>query len=71
MISVETSDIPDKKWNSRLLDTNLGTIYQSKEHANFAEKIEQDPLFLKFVNHIGMVPFVIYRIVLGAAILMI
>jgi len=27
--------------------------------------------FLKFVNHIGMVPFVIYRIVLGAAILMI
>ena len=27
--------------------------------------------FLKFVNHIGMVPFVIYRIILGAAILMI
>ena len=52
-ISMEVSQIPDSKWNSRLESSNLGTIYQTKEHGEYLEKINQKPIFLKFLNPKG------------------
>ena len=31
MISIEVIEKPDSKWNERLLETGLGTIFQTEE----------------------------------------
>ena len=55
MISLEISDNVDKKWNSRLIDSNLGTIYQTKEHGEYLFKINEKPQFLKFISSNGQI----------------
>lgn len=55
MISLEISDNIDKKWNSRLIDSNLGTIYQTKEHGEYLFKINEKPKFLRFLSSNGQI----------------
>ena len=55
MISLEISDNVDKKWNSRLINSNLGTIYQTKEHGEYLFKINENPQFLKFLSSNGQI----------------
>jgi len=50
MITIEHSHNPDSEWNKRLIDSNLGTIYQTVERANFLKTIDVQPYFLKFID---------------------
>lgn len=52
MITIEESE-PDKNWNSRLLESGFGTIYQTKEMKINFEKQKFNPKFLKFINEQG------------------
>ena len=52
MITIEHSHNPDSEWNKRLIDSNLGTIYQTVERANFLKTIDVHPYFLKFIDEI-------------------
>jgi lipid II:glycine glycyltransferase (peptidoglycan interpeptide bridge formation enzyme) len=54
MIDLEINQIPDKFWNKRLIETNTGTVYQTKEYAKYAKTIlKWTPLFLSFHNANG------------------
>lgn len=53
MISIDVDEIPDSKWNNRLLSSGLGTIYQTKEMKINYERQGQKPFFLKFINTKG------------------
>jgi len=53
MLSIEATESPDKGWNKRLLDSNLGTIYQTKEWAAYLSSLKQEPLFMKFIGKKG------------------
>jgi len=50
MISIKEEKQPDSKWNDRLVESGLGTIYQTKEMATYFLKIDKNPIFLKFVD---------------------
>lgn len=50
MISIIEESKADDCWNDRMLKSGLGTIYQSKERADFLLKVNQKSLFLKFIN---------------------
>ena len=49
-ISIDVAEHADSKWNTRLLESNIGTIYQTKEHGEYITTIGAKPLFLKFIN---------------------
>jgi len=53
MISIEALEEPDSNWNKRLLESNCGTIYHTKEYASYLDFIGRKPIFLKFVDKKG------------------
>lgn len=56
MIEVELLENPDNDWNKRLLQTKLGSTFQTKEHAFFLkEAFGWEPLFLRFLNGAGKI----------------
>ena len=50
MISIKEEYKADPSWNDRLLNSGLGTIYQTKERAEFLSASNHKTLFLKFLN---------------------
>jgi lipid II:glycine glycyltransferase (peptidoglycan interpeptide bridge formation enzyme) len=54
MISIEVGE-PDSNWNKRLLDSGLGTIYQTKEWASIITNLGWEPIFLKFIDQKGQI----------------
>ena len=50
MITIQVDESPDEKWNERLLTTNTGIIYHTKEYARFVEQKGWKPKFLKFLE---------------------
>ncbi len=56
MITLEFTEKPDTNWNNRLLDSPMGTIYQTKEYAEFTELARNwETCYLKFVNSNGKI----------------
>ncbi len=56
MISIEADEEPDFNWNARLLNSTHGTIYQTKEIADYFETMHQTRnIFLKFTNENGKI----------------
>lgn len=56
MITLEINDIPDENWNTRLLNSKSGTIFQTKEFASYTEKaLNRQSTFLKFINENGSI----------------
>ena len=53
MISIIEEDKPDKNWNKRLLESGLGTIYQTTERAVYVKKTDVPTKFLKFFDNSG------------------
>jgi len=53
MISIEQNENGDAKWNQRLVNSGLGTIYQTKEMKINFEKKGFDSVFLKFIDNKG------------------
>ena len=54
-ISIETSNEPDLKWNDRLLESGLGTVYQSKEISLHFKNQSKNVEFLKFIDKTGTI----------------
>ena len=54
-ISIETSNEPDIKWNDRLLESGLGTVYQSKEISLHFKNQSKNVEFLKFIDKTGTI----------------
>ena len=50
MISVNIEEQPDSNWNRRLLESDMATIYQTKEWALIVSNLGRKPLFLSFLN---------------------
>ncbi len=46
MISIQVNDLPDSRWNQRLIDSGFGTVYQTKEWAELMEYQGYKPRFL-------------------------
>jgi lipid II:glycine glycyltransferase (peptidoglycan interpeptide bridge formation enzyme) len=55
MISVEISEKADSRWNKRLLETGLGTIFQTEERSKLLELINGKTIFLKFIDSKGSI----------------
>jgi lipid II:glycine glycyltransferase (peptidoglycan interpeptide bridge formation enzyme) len=56
MITIDISENSDSKWNKRLLESELGVIYQTKEFAAYNEAaLNTKPLFIKFLNQNGSI----------------
>lgn len=53
MISIEAIEEPDSNWNKRLLESNCGTIYHTKEYGSVIEFIGRKPHFVTFSNQKG------------------
>ena len=53
MIIVESSNEPDSNWNQRLLNSNLGSMQQTKEYAYSKKMLGGIPYFLKFIKSDG------------------
>ena len=53
MISLTIEEKADSDWNSRLLCSNQGTIYQTKEFSDYLQTTTQEPIFLKFLDSKG------------------
>ena len=53
MISLEVENKADSKWNERLIESGLGTIYQTMEIAKHFEKQNLKSYFLKFIDNKG------------------
>jgi len=54
MISTDIGKEPDSEWNKRLLDSKLGTIYQTKEYGAYVEsRLKSKPIYLKFYTDNG------------------
>jgi hypothetical protein len=54
MISIEKNDKPDPKWNDRLVESGLGTIYQAgRMSSSYIDYTK--PVFLTFVNEKGSI----------------
>ena len=49
MISIITSKKPDKNWNNRLLESELGTIYQTVEQSVHNIHEGRSNIFLQFL----------------------
>ncbi len=55
VISLEIENIPDQRWNERLIESELGTIYQTKEMGAYYLTQNLKPIYLKFVNPNGTI----------------
>lgn len=55
LISIEQEDIPDPKWNDRLIQSGLGTIYQAAEIAEHHIHEGRRPFCLKFIDETGKI----------------
>jgi len=55
MLSVETSEQADSRWNKRLLETGLGTIFQTEERSKLLELTNVKTIFLKFIDSKGSI----------------
>ena len=55
MITLEIEDTPDQRWNERLIESELGTIYQAKEMGAYYLAQNLKPIYLKFVNPNGTI----------------
>lgn len=54
MISIEVTEEPDSNWNKRLLNSDLGTIYQTKEYGDYIKsRLKSEPIYLKFLSNNG------------------
>ena len=54
VITIEFSENPDKKWNDRLLKSELGNIYQTHQYGKLTEQARNwESNFLKFINSNG------------------
>ena len=52
MISIEIDKETDSDWNKRLLSSEFGSIYQTKEYGLYVkERIKSKPLYLKFYSN--------------------
>jgi len=51
MITIDVGNESDKNWNSRLLESEYGTIYQTKEWSKNLKNIGQNPIFLRFYEN--------------------
>ena len=54
MISIEVIEKPDSKWNERLLETGLGTIFQTEERWKLLTKFTK-PIILRFIDSKGSI----------------
>ena len=54
MISIEVIEKPDSKWNERLLETGLGTIFQTEERWKLLDEISK-PILLRFIDSKGSI----------------
>jgi len=54
LISIEKNDKPDPKWNDRLVESGLGTIYQASRMSSSYIDYKK-PIFLTFVNEKGSI----------------
>ncbi len=43
-ISIDVAEDADSKWNTRLLESNLGTIYQTNEFGEYITTIGGKPI---------------------------
>lgn len=51
MISIKLEDKPEPQWNARLLNSKLGTMFQTSEYAKFvASRYSAKPKFLSFLK---------------------
>ena len=55
MISIEIKNDPDSKWNERLLQSELGTVYQTKDFAAAQTIIGGKPNYVSFSNQNGKI----------------
>lgn len=56
MITVEPFSEPDSNWNKRLLNSKYGTIYQTKEIAEYFKRINNyENSFLQFLDQTGSI----------------
>lgn len=56
MISIENTNEPDSNWNKRLLDSKLGTIYQTQEYASYTNSVlGWNTKYLKFIDEKGTI----------------
>ena len=53
MITLEIEKAPDDNWNNRLLGSDGGNIYQTKEYGIHLKRMGQTPLFAKFIDGKG------------------
>ncbi len=53
MISLTIEEKADADWNTRLLGSKQGTIYQTKEFSDYLHTTTQEPIFLKFLGSKG------------------
>ncbi len=55
-VTIDTQDNADENWNERLSLSDLGTIYQTKEYAEYARRrLNWEPLFIRFLSGNGEV----------------
>jgi len=55
MISIDIQNDPDSKWNERLLQSELGTIYQTKDFAAAQTVIGGKSNYVSFLNQNGKI----------------
>ena len=53
MITIEETETGDRNWNSRLLSSEIGTIYHTLEYGNFLLSKNYQPKFVKFLDQTG------------------
>lgn len=54
MISIEIKKEPDSDWNKNLMNSELGTVYQTQEYGIYIQaQLKSTPLFLKFYSANG------------------
>lgn len=55
MISLDITEEADAEWNSRLIKSDLATIYQTKEWGNLLRNESRKPNFIRFIEENGEV----------------
>ena len=50
MIKIKESTYADEAWNTRLIESNLATVYQSQEYAEHHLHEGRIPYFLRFYD---------------------
>jgi len=49
LVTLEIQEQPDSQWNSRLKDSEYGTIFQTKEYGSYIQsRLKSKPIYLKF-----------------------